>query len=261
MQYYNDLCHFFLMISDTTKLTRLDKVVDGLDQSCAARSALIDAQLAMSINLIKFTRKEAPTFEKEISFAIAPLQKITKIEERELDAERRLADDFNDILARKRVINRLEQEQTNAMDAYKQAKLMFENAHHKLQMEYNQNSSGKTLQYAEDEYKKAKEYRSSTLENAKIATQRLIDEKQKFSRFMANRLKHGFEQYGDVLTTTANEKAEQYSKMNNNFSQLRQKIDTLAQGAIVNMPTTENSQTNTNEKIFESIKNPFDDIH
>ncbi|EAX85376.1 hypothetical protein TVAG_225170 [Trichomonas vaginalis G3] len=165
------------MQDDKTKLNNLDKVVDGLEQSTAARKLLMDAELSMSINLIKFVRKEAPTFEKDISFAIAPLQKVVKLEESELTSEIRLAEDLNDIVVRKRVITRLEQEQKSAADAYKQSKLDFENAKHLLQMEYNKKSTGKQLEYAEDKYKQAKTARIDALEKLRASTQKLLVEK------------------------------------------------------------------------------------
>ena len=258
-----------MFYSKDKALPKLDEIVESLGQSVESRKQQKESELSMSIDLIKFVRKEAPPFEKSISFAIAPMHKISKIEEQELLSEKRLKEDLNDILERRKVVLRIENEYKNALEQLEQSKIEYQDAKMQLQYEYDQGTKGKQLELVENYYAEAKSNRIKCFEAAKEATRKLIDAKNKFSKFLVNRTKHGFEQYGKEIGSCASEKAELYSQMSQSFSELRRNIDDLSSGNAGSLQPTEVDNESSEEKqneekpktdVFQTIKNPFDDL-
>ena len=258
-------------------LQKLDDIVHGLEQSLENRKKQTEASLNMSINLIKFVRKEIPPFEKGISFALAPMNKIAKIEEQEYNAEERLKDDLKDLLERRKVIKKLEIEYDSAIQSFEQAKVNFNQAKMDLQYEYDQKTTGKILQDAEERYRICKQDRISSLSAAKEATQTLIEQKKKFERFMVNRVKHGFLLYSTEIERCSKEQFQLYTQMSEAFSELRKKIPDLASGNLgslnpnpsqiikeeneVKEPEIESTESKEPQKdAFGSFRNPFDEI-
>ena len=266
---------FFTSTKDSA-LPKLDEIVNGLEESLESRKKQNKAGLAMSIDLLKLVRKEVPPFEKGISFAIAPMNKIGQIEMREYLAEERLKDDLKDLVERRKVIRKLEIDYDSALQSFEQAKTNYNEAKSNLQYLYDQRTTGKILQDAEDKYNACKEDRIKSLTAAKETAQKLLDQKQKFEIFTINRIKHGFNLYSTEIEKSSLEQAELYSQIAQSFSELRGQIDDLASGNVgsinpsIDIDINEgnsNKSDNTPAKpikpkvdTFSAVRNPFDDL-
>ena len=267
---------FFTSQKDSA-LPKLEEVVSGLEESLESRKKQNKNGLSMSIDLLKLVRKEVPPFEKGISIAIAPMNKICQTEMREYIAEERLKDDLKDLVERRKVIRKLEIEYDSSLQSFEQAKTNYNEAKSNLQYLYDQRTTGKILQDAEETYNKCKEDRINSLNSAKEAAQKLIQEKQKFEVFMVNRVKHGFDLYSTEIEKSSLEQSELYAQIAQSFSELRPQIDELASGNIgsinpsIDTEIQNESNTDTDENVekkpikpkpdtFTTVRNPFDDL-
>ncbi|OHT00736.1 hypothetical protein TRFO_32461 [Tritrichomonas foetus] len=211
----------------------LQQVVDGMNSVCESRAVRAKAQQSLVDDTIQLIKSETPRFEKTIAFSLDAFGKIAEVEKELSESEKRCKDDFNDIIERYKVIRRIEIQQSEAVAAVEAAKTKLKEAIILYENESTNRSFGTRLKNAEDAVQKAKVARNNAINQAKILTIQLIEEKKKFSHFKLNRFRHGCKTYASAVVEAAKKEAELYKQVANNFSEARKQIDSICQQNII----------------------------
>lgn len=206
----------------------LQQVVDGLTKVCDSRKQRVKAQE----NLVKYTnimvKSEVPQFEKTITFSLDPFLEIAKVEADLCESETRCRDDFNDVIERYRVIQKLQNQQESAIAEVDMASSKLKDAKIFYQNESNNSKFGFRVKQAEDAVNKAKKAKAAAIDNAKKLTIKLIEEKKKFLHFKLNRIRHGCQIYATSIVDAAQKEADLYQQVANNFADARKQIETTS---------------------------------
>lgn len=206
----------------------LQQIVDGLTKVCDSRKQRIKAQENLVKNTNILVRSEVPQFEKTITFSLDPFLEIAKVETDLFESETRCREDFNDVIERYKVIQRLQNQQEDAIKELDLAVSKLKDAKIFYQNESNNSTFGFRVKQAEDAVNKAKKAKITAIDNAKKLTKQLIEEKKKFLQFKLNRIRHGCQIYATSIVNAAQKEAELYQQVANNFADARKQIDSTS---------------------------------
>lgn len=198
-------------------LPELNDSIVSLNKCIIARRARSATQLALIDEMLQMIQKEAPRFEKPVSYALDPYRTIALIEQEFALAEERFKDDLLDIVERYKVVQQHQSEYQELLRALADANTAINHA--KLTITTDQTQA--------DAVESASSLKKELLLKAKQKTQELIEEKQKFSKFKMNRLAHAWQYYSSALENYGSKGAEYYESMTRAFTGVRKQISDL----------------------------------
>lgn len=233
-------------------LPELQDSINSLCKCISARRSRSSTQLSLIDEMLKLIHKEAPRFEKPVSYALDPYRTIALNEQEFALAEERFKDDLLDIVERYRVIQRHQNEYSEILQTL-----------HDTNMAINHAKIGaateQTQIQADEAIASAKAFRIQLICSAKQKTKDLIEEKQKFARFKVNRLTHAWQQYSSALQIYGTKGAAEYERMATAFTDIRKQISDLC--APTKEYSTDDEMSATEEKIktlVNDLANPFE---
>ena len=113
----------------------LEPVVDGLKSSYDSRMLQLDARRGLLKDVVAYVKSEAPSFFQGMQNAINPLSEVEKYDLDIIKSEKRLYEDLNDIIERRRVILRLMSEYENSLKEVERTKSIFKRVESEYQLE------------------------------------------------------------------------------------------------------------------------------
>ena len=175
--------------------------------------------------LVKLIDKEAPEFREKMGEIKSAFLEILKSEKAYIDAEERCAEDINDISARYDVIYRLGEESKAAQRKITDAKTKIEKLRKDLELDALKGGQKKFK--IEADINRAIELKKQALAAAEDKLLEYIAAKEKYTTFKVNRLTHAYTQFGEALTASMRQQAEDVEKFSQIISEAQENIDHL----------------------------------
>jgi hypothetical protein len=145
-----------------------------------------------------------------------------------VDAEERLADDIGDVAARYEVFCRVTDESIETRKKVQESRIRISNL--RTALAADEAKGGLKRIKIEADVRAAIEAKRAAVEAAEAKLEELINVRQSYNRFKVRRLKHGYQNLGQVMTCAVRGIAESFKQLTREIGDVRGRIDdTLAQ--------------------------------
>ena len=186
----------------------------------------------------KIVKNEAPEFEQKFAEIMEHFKNAVDREMELVEAERRTAEDINDVAVRFDVVYRVSDETVEKTAAVKKCSQNIKQLRDKLQDDL---SKGGGKQHSiQAEIQAAIEAKKKAVEEADLKLQEFIKVKESYNTFKVNRLRHAYVSYGEALSRCLRECSNQYTQLAAACNISTQELDDLLSKGIPAPETTEN---------------------
>jgi hypothetical protein len=171
---------------------------------------------------------EVPEFDSTLANLATVFTETLTLESEFVNAEDRLAEDLNDIIARFDVVFRLSEENNAAQAKVKAAREAIERARRALDDDVARGGAKQArLQFELEAAIKAK---GQAIQAAAAKLSEYIEAKKKFNRMKTRRLNHGYMNLGDVLEREIGERGRKAEELTAAIGEARNVLDDILAG-------------------------------
>jgi hypothetical protein len=204
-----------------------DLVKSSLDWSDAHNRQLHCYQRFFEM-VARVVRKQAPEFQPALAVLSKPFNAALRYERVLVTAERRLAEDLQDLVARYEVLVRLRNESQAIAKQLSDVRTRIEKLRAEIEEDRRRGCAkqGKlTIELA-----LARDRRRKTVEEGRAKLREIIEQRQKYHAFYVRRLRHGYSFLGEVLNEASRRIAYACQVFRDLAEEIRQNIDAVFQG-------------------------------
>lgn len=233
-------CQKSINMSKKKLLADIFEVVEHARESAEQHQEEVESLRNFYKYAKEMVKSEAPEFEEKFAEIMSHFNKAVQLEEELVAAEKRTAEDINDVAARFDVVFRVSEETIEKTAAVKRCSANIRTLREKLQADL---ANGGTKQHKiEAEIQTAVEAKKAAIQAADVKLQEFIKVKETYNTFKVRRFQHAYTSYGECLSRVMKELSNVYSQLSSECNISDEQLDKLLEQGVTVAPTEETKE-------------------